>query len=165
MSLGEDLPLILCGDLNVHLSKDDTDGIRYRETAAWKTLSDVILSYDLVDIWRVLNPGKKRFTWRRCQPMQQSRIDYFLLSSMLYNTQKVVKAEIEPGVKSDHSMVLLEIAVVSNKWGPGLLRFNTSLLENGHWTDQIKEEIQVANRREGQYTGLLIILYIILYYY
>ena len=101
--------------------------------------------------WRELNPDKKRYTWRRCHPLQQSRIDYFLLSKDLLTSLAINKVEIEPGVRSDHSAIILELAVLGRKRGPGLWRFNTSLLESELITDQLRSEIVSANNAEGMY--------------
>ena len=89
---------------------------------------------DLIDIWREMNPDKRRFSWRRCQPLQQSRIDYFLISKILVNSHRVQKAEIDPGVRSVHSAISLGVLVAGGKRGPGLWRFNNTLLDNKQLT-------------------------------
>ena len=65
-------------------------------------------------------------------------------------SQKVTKADIEPGIKSDHSVISLEVELTGNKRGPGLWRFNNSLLENKQITGQIRAQILSAIRRQGQ---------------
>ena len=102
----DDLPILICGDLYLHSSVADIDNSRYRDTPRCKILREIMSEFDLVDIWRELNPHQRRFTWRRCHPFQQSRLDYFLISNDLMRSHKVVKTEIEPGIKSDHSVVV-----------------------------------------------------------
>ena len=75
--LDDALPVIICGDFNVHLTAADTNNIKFRETRACKVLRELMTEMDLLDGWRELNPDKRRFSWRRCQPLQQSRIDFF----------------------------------------------------------------------------------------
>lgn len=153
-NLDTTLPTVLCGDFNVHLTVSDTDNIRFRETRANKTLRAIMADMDLIDIWRELNPDKRRFSWRRCHPLQQSRIDYFLISKDLFTSQKVIRADIEPGVRSDHSVVVLEIIMTFGERGPGLWRFNNTLLDCEQLTDGIRSEIMSAKRLEGEYGSI-----------
>lgn len=75
---------------------------------------------ELVDIWRQLNPDKKRFTWYRRRPRPVfSRLDYFVISFDLVNA--TINADIKPGYKSDHSAITLELQLVERPRG------------NGHW--------------------------------
>ena len=134
----DELPVVICGDLNLHMSLIDTDNIRYRETLGSKSFREIATDFELVDVWRALNPDTRRFTWRRFHPLRQSRIDYFFISEELMRSQKVTKADIEPGIKSDHSVISLEVELTGNKRGPGLWRFNNSLLENKQITGQIR---------------------------
>ena len=150
-NLDTTLPTVVCGDFNVHLSVADTDNIRFRETRPNKTLRAIMADMDLIDIWRELNPSKRRFSWRRCQPLQQSRIDYFLISKDLFTSQRVIRADIDPGVRSDHSIIVLEIIMAFGKRGPGLWRFNNTLLNNEQLTESIRSEIMSAKHLEGEY--------------
>ena len=81
----------------------------------------------------------------------QSRIDFFLISKVLFTSQEVVKMDIDPGVRSDHSVIVLEIFVKGSRRGPGLWRFNNTLLEVKDLTDRIRSEIESANTFEGEY--------------
>ena len=150
--LDDALPVIICGDLNVHLTAADTNNIRFHETRACKVLRDLMKAMDLLDGWRELNPDKKRFSWRRCQPLQQSRIDYFLLSEVLFTSQKVVKMDIDPGVRSDHSVIVMEIFVKGGRRGPRLWRFNTTFLEDKDIADRIRLGVESAKAFEGEYS-------------
>ena len=153
-TLDASCPLILCGDMNVHLCEIDTGDVHYRETRAAEILGEIIDEFGLRDIWRERNPTIQRFTWRRCHPLQQSRLDYFLISDMLCDSQHVVKAEINPGVNSDHSIISLVLQLAHCKRGPGLWRFNLSLLDHPEVTHIIKEEIGHANNLVDSYAGI-----------
>ena len=48
----------------------------HRYEVRWK------LAYDL-DIWRIRNPEKRKFTWRQKKPFIQRRFDYWLTSDWL----------------------------------------------------------------------------------
>ena len=41
---------------------------------------EIKLAYDLVDIWRIRNPNKIKFTWRQKKPFIQRHLDYWLIS-------------------------------------------------------------------------------------
>ena len=101
--------------------------------------------YDRIDIWRVRNPERIRFTWRRRNPIIQSRIDRFYVSDTLqYN---IDKTEIVPGLSSDHSCITLSIKSTKNCLsGPSFWKFNNSLLKNEEFTKglnhYVKNELQ-----------------------
>ncbi len=54
----------------------------------------------LIDIWRYRNPSVRQFTWSNKQTTQQSRIDFWLISSEL--NQNVLKTKISPAILTDH---------------------------------------------------------------
>ena len=103
--------LILAADWNLVL--DPTiDYCNYKRTnnvKAQEKVEEIIADHCLVDIWRELNPQLQRFTWRRTNPFQQSRLDFFLISENLCNT--VRDTDITPGYRTDHSMLTLELSM------------------------------------------------------
>ena len=85
---------------------------------------------DLSDIWRVLNPDLKKYTWRHGKTinnLRQSRLDYWLISShMIYDLNSV---DIKPGYRSDHSLIDISFSGHDIKdRGPSYWRFNANLL-------------------------------------
>ena len=50
---------------------------------ALKIINQNCEELNLTDIWRTLNAGKHRYTWRRKKPEIQCRLDFFLISSDL----------------------------------------------------------------------------------
>ncbi|KAJ8017386.1 LINE-1 reverse transcriptase-like [Holothuria leucospilota] len=50
---------------------------------------------NLYDVWRVLHPDDRQYTWRQRNPVKQGRLDFFLVSSGLLNT--VLKSSISSG--------------------------------------------------------------------
>ena len=83
-------------------------------------------------------PQKTRFTWRRKKPVIQSRIDRFYISdTMQYN---ISKADIIPGIRSDHSAIVLSIKPTKSieEGGPNFRKFNNSLLNNTDFTNGLK---------------------------
>ena len=63
---------------------------------------------DLIDIWRIKNPGVKSFTWSQQRQKIFCRLDYWLISNNLHDCVKSVK--IIPAIKTDHSAICLELS-------------------------------------------------------
>ena len=68
-------------------------------------------SYNLIDIWRIRNPTLRQFTWRRKNPRQMNRIDFFLVSGDIQS--KVKSCEFLSPLSSDHSPVKLKMQSIS----------------------------------------------------
>ena len=134
--------VIIGGDFNVTLSNIDKKGgsnkIKQKVVEKINTLCTL---YDLQDIWRIKNPDKMCYTWRRKSPLIQCRLDYFLTSVHLQ--ENVISSNIIPGVKSDHSAINLDIKtnLEGLKRGPGYWKFNTSLLNDPNYTNMLKQNI------------------------
>ena len=76
-----------------------------------------MLEYNLIDIWRLRNPDKRQFTWRKRNSIVQRRIDFWLISDDLQDDVK--KAEIIPAVKTDHSGISLSVKSLKDQpFGP-----------------------------------------------
>jgi exonuclease III len=104
---------------------------------AWKTLCEEM---GLIDIWRVLNPEVRRYTWRQgssASRLKQSRLDYWLVSvHMVYDLNTV---DIKASTGSDHSLIDINFYKTETaKRGPSFWRFNTSLLQEEKYVNQIK---------------------------
>ena len=109
----KDTKILAAGDFNI---------IQNPQLDKWNANSDekpskvaLQLAHNLIDIWRTLNPGVKRFTWRRKNPLQQSRLDYWLISDV--SIYKVSKVEICTGLNSDHSLIIKIVIYHRNRHG------------------------------------------------
>ena len=118
------------GDFNLVLDvrKDKSGGNPVTHKNCLKKVHYIIDSLDLQDIWRVLNPDAKRFTWRRRKLDIQSRLDFFLVSSSLGTA--VTKADILPGFKTDHSLITLHVSKNKNPRGPGFWKLKTDFVQS-----------------------------------
>ena len=90
----------------------------------------------MVDIWRVLNPEKKQYTWRQRSVNVQCRLDYFIISNNLTNI--VITTDITHGFRSDHSFVVLHLGKENVTRGPGFFKLNTSLLLQKEYVNKIR---------------------------
>ena len=149
IEINSDVNLIIGGDLNdCFIPRLD----RYRakpgaaETEyvkAWKTLC---AEFNLADVWRVLNPEKRRYTWRQgssAKNLRQSRLDYWLVSIPLMYDMNTV--DIKASYRSDHSLIDIDFFKANiPKRGPSYWRFNASLLRDKNYINKIKNGIQIA---------------------
>ena len=129
---------IIGGDLNLYINPllDKHEGKNTDHSQAGKALKNLLSDQDLVDVWRAKNPNSKRYTWRSNNPLVQTRLDYWLISAtLMYN---VTDCEIKPSIKSDHCLISLAISRnLNTKKGPGLWKFNSSLLQNDDYVQMM----------------------------
>ena len=64
------------------------------------------------------------------------RLDFFLVSQSLMCY--VIGAHITMGFKTDHSMIVIDVALHSNERGPGYWKLNTSFLSKIDYVNQIR---------------------------
>ena len=62
-------------------------------------------SYDLVDVYRTLHRDTRKYSWRRFNSTQRSRLDFFLVSEVF--GLDITSADTMPGYFSDHSLVCI----------------------------------------------------------
>ena len=121
---------LIGGDFNVALQPSlDCSGGNTTLKESVKFLEDLLIQYDLVDIWRVRNPKTKKFTWHQRKPIIQRRLDYWFISDLLQDD--VAKIDIITSIKTDHSATVLEVdSMADQPRGPSFWKFNNSLLDD-----------------------------------
>ena len=102
--IGADWNLVLDYTLDYYNYK------HYNNIKAQEQLLNLVINLDLLVIWRELYPEMRRYTWRRNTPLQQSRLDFFLLISDLLSTF-VTHADIKARYRTDHSMITLTLTL------------------------------------------------------
>jgi len=66
ISFDTECRIIIGGDFNVHLDAAlDNSGGKIETKSTVKKIQDIMLEYNLIDIWRIHNPDKRQFTWRQ----------------------------------------------------------------------------------------------------
>ena len=125
-----DYKIILGGDLNVTMDPDlDCSGGNAVLQDSVKCVEDIMLNYDLVDIWRIRNPNSKKFSWRQKKPNYSRRLDYWLVSDLLQDD--VAKVDIVTAIRTDHHAITLEIDSLNDQQrGPSFWKFNSSVLDD-----------------------------------
>ena len=112
---------------------------RTNNVKAQEKVEEIIADHCLVDTWRELNPQLQRFTWRRTNPFQHSRLYFFLISENLCNT--VRDTDITPGYRTDHSMLTLELSFWEDckKKKKTYWKFNSSLLKDSEFVQEVND--------------------------
>ena len=88
------------------------------------------------------NPESRRYTWRavRNGQLKQARLDYFLVSSDVTNF--VHSIETPAGYRTDHSIVMINLAFSEQQRGRGFWKFNNSLLYDSEYVSRVKKCIK-----------------------
>ena len=84
---------IIYGDFNLTLDQN-MDCFNYKHInnpKARRFVSNKINDNNLFDTFRELHPSLKRYTWRRKNPLKQSRLEFFLVTENTINSVKHLK--------------------------------------------------------------------------
>jgi len=139
--------IIIGGDFNVVQDYlKDTLNIRNRNNLkSNEKIKNMKNDLDLYDPWINFNEfSRSLYTWHNSRN-QHSRIDYFLVSSNLMD--QITAVTIKPGYRSDHSLVTIKLKLSNHTKGPGLWKFNNSLLYDQIYVEEIKQCINDTLRR------------------
>lgn len=147
-------PTILCGDFNtVPDATKDRRGCNPSSPWAYNwspTLHSLMETYDLHDIWRLHHPDTLDYTWRRPNGKQASRLDMFWISALFLNM--LVRVDICPFFRSDHSSVFLELRFSSSiHRGPGIWKFNTNHLRDPTFVQMVNEFWRFWQSQKGSF--------------
>ena len=130
--------VIIGGDYNVvqDYTKDISNICNRNNPNANKMVIEMKEEMELSDPWRLNNPDTRMYTWHNSLN-RQSRLDYFLVSEDLL--PYVESTNIKPGYRSDHSVVECTLNLQHQPKGPGLWKFNNSLLRDEKYVSEIRQ--------------------------
>ena len=134
--------IIWAGDWNLVINPNlDYHNYKHNNNprAQEKTI-EIMNERELVDIWREMNPEVMQYTWRRIRPLQQSRLDFFLISDTLLPYIK--DSRILNGYRSDHSFVSIDLEFKKEERRRNFWKFNSSLLKETDCVNEIKKVIR-----------------------
>lgn len=122
--------IVVGGDLNCFLDpridRNSQVTSPYHTELCRNKIFSIMESWAICDIWRLRNPGKRGFTFRRGQ--YSSRLDYLLVPHHL--TELVSAATMKMLPHSDHAMISVSIQPSRVQKGPGIWRLDTRLLDS-----------------------------------
>ena len=123
--------------LNLQL---DSYGSKSEKRDVVTKIRDLMLDFNLVDIWRLRNPDKKCYMWKQNKPLIQRRLDYWLIRDDFQDD--VHNTGIISAIKTDHAAIALQISSVEKQpTGPSYWKFNSSLLEVPEYINLIKDNV------------------------
>ena len=130
--------VIIAGDWNTTLNPiDKRGGQPWKATNYRNFLVNLMDELDLIDIYRQIHPTTKPFSYESKPLNLKSRIDFFVILRSISSCVKNV--EIRASIAPDHKSVFLNIKVKSEFMrGPGLWKFNNTLLEDENCKDLIE---------------------------
>lgn len=116
----------------------DVDGSGASETQASAALRAWARDTGLVDMWHMVNPSLKDFSFFSSRHETFSRIDYLFASPHLFDSFDV---SLLPIALSDHKAIFLTASLIKlSSYAPRWL-FNTTLLKNDDFCMQFKEKL------------------------
>jgi len=138
---------IFCGDWNLVQDQelDTSNYIRLNNPKARESVINMKNDLGLMDPWRFLHPKARRFTWRQPTPLKQARLDFFLISEEL--TSFPMKSSIEPGYRTDHSVITLTLEMTNIKHGKGFWKFNNLHLKDLDYLRKMREKINEVKKQ------------------
>lgn len=100
--------ILIGGDFNITSNPefDKKGGTSEPHSTYRENLKGFMDTHDLVYIWRSQHHDAKLFTYFQKKPIILSRIDFRLIPSFL---SPFIKADIKHSIRSDHSLILLQI--------------------------------------------------------
>ena len=131
--------IIVGGDFNfvIDAAKDSYGYVRENNVNARLKFLSICNKHNLTDVWRYHNPDKQQFTWFKPTPNQGARLDMFWVSNHLLSLCGDI--QIVPGYRTDHSIISMNVQVEGPQRGPGLWKFNESLLNDEEYVRLVNE--------------------------
>jgi exonuclease III len=147
-NLDSNINIIISGDYNFIINPD-IDSVGRSQTAQEKRVVSIFkriaTKYNLVDSYRLLN-DYGGFTWGRDNPKTiRSRLDHIFVSKNIRQNLLSCNTNIQPN-ESDHRTVYAEFQIDNQKYGPGIVRGNSNLLDNS----DIKRKVISELKRETE---------------
>ena len=132
---------IVIGDFNLTLDVDlDRLNTYHNNNKAKEEVEQLMDKYLLKDIWRVRYEDTREYSWRKSGNINiASRIDLALVSSGL--DQKIEYIQYLSSIKTDHRAIYMVVNIQGVERGTGFWKFNTSLLKNQNFLNNIEQEL------------------------
>ena len=143
----------IVGDWNVTFEAvDKKGGIQWKPSVYRDLLVQLMDELNLVDVLRIKNPSKRCFTYESSALKMKSRIDFFLIPKSLIASTKT--ADIKTAIAPDHKAIRLFLQLESKKKGPGLWKFNNSLLNEDTFVNLITTNYPIICRKYAYLNNL-----------
>ena len=129
--------IVVGGDFNFVMDRTRDSNYQHENNiCAKKVFTEITDKYSLIDTWRCKHPHDHEYTWMKHNPLKYGRLDMFFTSEHLLSHIK--EATIQPGYRTDHSQINLTLKTFNQQRGPGLWKFNESLLKEEQYLSLVK---------------------------
>ena len=132
---------MLAGDFN-QVIDGALDRSRFSRTVIPKdraAIHTLMKDNGLMDVWRVVNPNKREYSFYSHCHKSYSRIDFILISQNLINA--VIDSNVNTISLSDHAPVELCIKIYPERLRRGRWRMNTSMLQDEVFHNELAEDL------------------------
>ena len=129
--------IIIARDLNITLAPNEKKGGRYGKDLMQDTVQELIQVQDLID----LKPKIGCFTWSNQRvgiASISTRLDRFLLHSMLMDGKTIISLKIIPKLTSDHHPISLQFEK-EEELGPIPFKFSPLWIERSRFMDIVSQ--------------------------
>lgn len=133
--------VVLAGDFN-QVIDGALDRSRFSRTVIPKdraAIHTLMKDNGLIDVWRVVNPNKREYSFYSHCHKSYSRIDFILISQNLINA--VIDSNVNAISLSDHAPVELCIKIYPERLRRGRWRMNTSMLQDEVFHNELAEDL------------------------
>ena len=142
--------VILGGDWNLGMDEDldywgynNTDSVRPNSR---RELHRNIEKYELLDVYRELNPDGQEKTWRAWNKSgkkadKEARLDYFIVDTSLASFTQLVGVSGPFTSAFDHRPIILNVDFNKVERGPGYWKFNNAMLDEPEYLDKVRDQI------------------------
>ena len=139
--------VVIGADFNLILDfeKDCKHYLHVNNPRSREAVLDLCAEENLIDIWRECNLEKEQFTWKKVHPFKQARLDFFLISELLFTN--ITNTQIEPGYRTDHSAITLTIKFQNYTKGNSYWKFNNTLLKDQVYVAIVKDKIKTVKEQ------------------
>jgi len=123
--------IVIGGDWNFIFDKnlDAFGGNPSLKLSSIAEVTKIRNKFQLCNIFRLRNPNKKQYTFRKPTPRMMRRLDYFLVSSSLQDN--ILKTDTLPAIESDHSPIMVEVGHLNQESrGPAFWKFPSYLVKD-----------------------------------
>jgi len=150
--------LVIGGDFNCVLDTylDRSSFKISQQSNSRKLLNAFINNSNLVDIWRLMHPTERDYTFHSHVHNVYTRIDYFLVDSNL--TSNILNSKIHDILISDHAPVSFEVVLDQTSSIRPLWRMDPQLIEDPKFIDFMSSQLDIffdSNDKPGISPGLL----------
>ena len=138
---------MICGDFNLVIDpkKDYFNYKHINNKKSRDTLLNHISIRDLTDPFRQFNPDKLCYTWKKRNPIQQARPDFFLISPP--RNTFMISSSIENSFMSDHSIISTNLQINEFQYSSGLWKHNNAQLTELDYINTINTKIEEIKKQ------------------